>query len=268
MCPIEESDPAVDFESSEQRRNRRALQSRCASVVEKLARVVDRLALPTRFCVLSDIVKQHHARQRTRVDVGFQSLAGTSTAIAGMVGMDVDGVLDLARDFPGLYFETGQGAEVTNGAAEGVDMVTLEARTYGVARHIQQQTGVWTIVNDVAGFIGPEVFTTGAQLERACLEDCFMAKLHGLTMGLDVCATFHMGITPRELHTLTARIVERAHPAYLMGVAGNADPMLGYMTTSFREHPRLREECGTWVTPELRGPSAAIAGPGVLASIS
>ena len=215
---------------------------------EQLSRVVDRLALPTRFCVLSDIVKQHHARQRTRVDVGFQSLAGTSTAIAGMVGMDVDGVLDLARDFPGLYFETGQGSEVTNGAAGGVDMVTLEARTYGVARHIQQQTGAWTIVNDVAGFIGPEVFRTGAQLERACLEDCFMAKLHGLTMGLDVCATFHTGITPRELQTLTARIVERAYPAYLMAVAGNADPMLGYMTTSFREHPRLRESCGRRMT--------------------
>jgi ethanolamine ammonia-lyase large subunit len=215
---------------------------------EQLARVVDRLALPTRFCVLSDIVKQHRARHSTRVDVGFQSLAGTSTALAGMVGMDVDGVLDLARDFPGLYFETGQGSEVTNGAAEGVDMVTLEARTYGVARHIQRQTGVWTIVNDVAGFIGPEVFRTGAQLERACLEDCFMAKLHGLTMGLDVCATFHMGITPRELQMLTARVVERAHPAYLMAVAGNADPMLGYMTTSFREHPRLREGCGRRMT--------------------
>jgi len=198
--------------------------------------------------VLSDIVKQHRARQRTRVDVGFQSLAGTSTALTGMVGMDVDGVLDLARDFPGLYFETGQGAEVTNGAAEGIDMVTLEARTYGVARHLQQQTGVWTIVNDVAGFIGPEVFRTGAQLERACLEDCFMAKLHGLTMGLDVCATFHMGIAPRELHTLTARVVKRAHPAYVMAVAGNADPMLGYMTTSFREHPHLRESSGRRMT--------------------
>ena len=215
---------------------------------ELLARVIDRLALPTRFCVLSDIVKQHRARQRTRVDVGFQSLAGTSTALTGMVGMDVDGVLDLARDFPGLYFETGQGAEVTNGAAEGIDMVTLEARTYGVARHLQQQTGVWTIVNDVAGFIGPEVFRTGAQLERACLEDCFMAKLHGLTMGLDVCATFHMGIAPRELHTLTARVVKRAHPAYVMAVAGNADPMLGYMTTSFREHPHLRESSGRRMT--------------------
>src|SRR4029079_10929026 len=136
--------------------------------------------------------------------------------------------------------ETGQGSAVTNGAAEGVDMVTLESRAYGVARHIQSATGAWTIVNDVAGFIGPEVFKTAAQLERACLEDVVMAKLHGLTMGLDVCATFHMGISPRQLHQLTERIVDRGAPAYLMAVAGNADPMLGYLTTSFREHPRLR----------------------------
>jgi ethanolamine ammonia-lyase large subunit len=92
-------------------------------------------------------------------------------------------------------------------------------------------------VNDVAGFIGPEVFQTADQLERVCLEDVVMAKLHGLTMGLDVCATFHMGIAPSELRAVTKRVVERAAPAYLMAVAGNADPMLGYMTTSFREHP-------------------------------
>ncbi len=29
-----------------------------------------------------------------------------------------------------------------------------------------------------------------------------------------------------------------------MAVAGNADPMLGYLTTSFREHPRLRQQAG------------------------
>jgi ethanolamine ammonia-lyase large subunit len=207
---------------------------------ELLRSVVERLKLPTRYCVLSDIVKQSSARGRVKVDVGFQSLAGTSKALAGMVGLDVEGVLELARGFPGLYFETGQGAEVTNGAAEGADMVTLEARTYGVARHIGKRTGAWMIVNDVAGFIGPEVFRTGAQLLRACLEDTLMAKLHGLTMGLDVCSTFHMGIEPAELKRLTAEIVERAAPAYLMAVAGNADPMLGYLTTSFREHPQLR----------------------------
>lgn len=224
-----------------------------------LEQVVRRLALPTRYCVLSDIVKQHEARRQAAVDVGFQSLAGTSKALAGMVGLDVDGIADLAAAFGGLYFETGQGSAVTNDAAEGVDMVTLESRTYGVACHIRRRVaesreGVmpWTIVNDVAGFIGPEVFRTGEQLERACLEDAVMAKLHGLTMGLDVCATFHMGIAPLELRELTSRIAARAAPAYLMAVAGNADPMLGYLTTSFREHPRLRQQHHREMTTSMR----------------
>jgi ethanolamine ammonia-lyase large subunit len=220
---------------------------------ELLRSVVERLELPTRYCVLSDIVKQTSARAETRVDVGFQSLAGTSRALGGMVGMDVDGILDLARGFDGLYFETGQGAEVTNGAAEGLDMLTLEARTYGVARLIGQHTGSrWMIVNDVAGFIGPEVFRTGEQLLRACLEDSVMAKLHGLTMGLDVCSTFHMGIEPRELQLLTEQVARQAAPAYLMAVAGNTDPMLGYLTTSFREHPRLRRLTGRQISTPMR----------------
>ena len=217
-----------------------------------LRTLVERLELPTRYCVLSDIVKQSSARARVRVDVGFQSLAGTSKALGGMVGLDVGGVLDLARGFGGLYFETGQGSEVTNGAAEGVDMVTLEARSYGVARHIGRRTGAWMIVNDVAGFIGPEVFRTGGQLLRACLEDTVMAKLHGLTMGLDVCSTFHMGIEPGELRRLTREVVARAAPAYLMAVAGNADPMLGYLTTSFREHPSLRQHAGKQLSSPMR----------------
>jgi ethanolamine ammonia-lyase large subunit len=216
-----------------------------------LRTVVERLQLPTRYCVLSDIVKQATARQQTRVDVGFQSLAGTSRAIVGMVGLDVDGLLDLARGFGGLYFETGQGSAVTNQSAEGVDMVTLEARAYGVARHIRQQTGAWMIVNDVAGFIGPEVFRTGEQLTRACLEDMVMAKLHGITMGLDICATFHMGIDPTELQRLAETIVEQAAPAYLMAVAGNADPMLGYLTTSFRQHPRLRRHTNRQIASDM-----------------
>jgi ethanolamine ammonia-lyase large subunit len=223
-----------------------------------LRRVVDRLQLPTRYCVLSDIVKQTRARERAPVDVGFQSLAGTSKALAGMVGLDVDGILDLAGGFDGCYFETGQGSAVTNGAAEGVDMVTLEARAYGVARHIQGTTGAWTIVNDVAGFIGPEVFRTADQLQRACLEDVVMAKLHGLTMGLDVCATFHMGIAPAALQEATRRIVELAAPAYLMAVAGNADPMLGYLTTSFREHPQLRRLSGRGITTAMSKRLAAL----------
>jgi ethanolamine ammonia-lyase large subunit len=219
---------------------------------ELLRSVVERLELPTRYSVLSDIVKQTSARARSRVDVGFQSLAGTSRALSGMVGLDVDGLLDLARGFDGLYFETGQGSAVTNQAAEGVDMVTLEARAYGVARYLRQRTGAWTIVNDVAGFIGPEVFRTGDQLLRACLEDTMMAKLHGIMMGLDVCATFQMGIDPQQLQQLTAQIVDCAAPAYLMAVAGNADPMLGYLTTSFKEHPRIRGGTGRQVSSAMK----------------
>jgi ethanolamine ammonia-lyase large subunit len=141
-----------------------------------LQRIVKHLALPTRYCVLSDIVKQTSARERTRVDVGFQSLACTSKALRGMIGVDVDGLLELTRGFDGVYFETGQGSAVTNHAAGGVDMVTLEARNYGLARIIRRQTGSWMIVNDVAGFIGPEVFRSPDQLFRACLEDTMMAN--------------------------------------------------------------------------------------------
>ena len=227
-----------------------------------LERVIRRLELPTRFCVLSDIVKQREAQRYTHVDVGFQSLAGTSRTLVGMVGRDVADIAELARHFDGLYFETGQGSSVTNGTADGVDMVTLEARAYGVARHIRRtidekdraSAAPWMIVNDVAGFIGPEVFATADQLERACLEDTVMGKLHGLTMGLDVCSTFHMGITPQDLRALTRRIALSAAPAYLMAIAGDADPMLGYMTTASREHPRLRSHVrrGTTTAMEQR----------------
>ena len=226
-----------------------------------LERVVRRLDLPTRYCVLSDVVKQHEAQKHTRIDVVFQSLTGTSRALVGMAGLDVDGVLDLVRGFGALYFETGQGSEVTNGSAEGVDMVTLEARTYGLARHLRQEVGganrirpttrPWMIVNDVAGFIGPEVFKNAEQLERACLDYTVMAKLHGISMGLDVCATFHMGIAPSALRRLTERAVNRAAPAYLMSVPGNADPMLGYLTTSFREHPQLRRQVRRRMTSSM-----------------
>jgi len=214
--------------------------------------VRERLSLPTRYCVLSDIIKQAAAREReATVEVAFQSLAGTSAALRGMVGLDAPEVLELAREFPGLYFETGQGSEVTSGDAAGVDMVTLESRTYGLARHLRRESGAWTIVNDVSGFIGPEVFRTEEQLLRACLEDIVMAKLHGLTAGLDVCSTFHMGISPAALRGLTAWVVEQAAPAYLMAIPGNADPMLGLLTTSFREHPACRLRTGRTVTTPM-----------------
>ena len=71
-----------------------------------------------------------------------------------------------------MYFETGQGSEVSLEANEGVDEMTLEARTYGFGRHFQP-----FMVNNVSGFIGPETIYDGREVVRADLEDLFMGKI-------------------------------------------------------------------------------------------
>ena len=149
----------------------------------------------------------------------------------------------------GLYFETGQGSEFTNGAANGVDMMVLESRKYGFSRAVGaelakvQPRGAWLHVNDVAGFIGPEVFKTREQLVRCCLEDIAMGKLHGLTIGLDICTTLHMTVSLDDLDWCQDQIMP-ANPVYLIALPTKNDPMLGYLTTSFQDHVRLREKFG------------------------
>ncbi|ORZ36280.1 ethanolamine ammonia lyase large subunit-domain-containing protein [Catenaria anguillulae PL171] len=190
------------------------------------------------------------------VRVAFQSIGGT-TAVNRVFGVTVDSLLAHARSIPvssttGLYFETGQGSAVTNNAAHGIDMVTCESRAHGLARALRRATGHWCIVNTVAGFIGPEVFKTRAQLVRACLEDVTMGKLHGLTFGLDICSTYHMGCTLDDMQQVQDEVL-RAGPGFYMSVAGRNDPMLSYITTGFRDHPRLRETFGVRGTDEMRG---------------
>ncbi len=177
----------------------------------------------------------------------FQSIAGNDET-NGVFGISADQLMDYARarktQSYGLYLEAGQGSEVTNGKSQGVDMGTLESRKYGLSRALKVAQGgenSWMVVNDVAGFIGPEVFKTKEQLVRVALEDTIMGKLHGLTMGLDVCSTFHMPITPQDLKWAVDHIVP-ANPAYLMALPTQNDPMLSYNTTSFQEHVRIREQ--------------------------
>lgn len=219
-----------------------------------LAGVIKRLNLPTRWCVLSDMIKQTLARERgAQVDLGFQSLAGTSSAIKGVVGLQVKDILELSGGFPGLYFEVGMGLEVTNGADVGVDMRTLTSRAAGLIRYIQRTTGKWTVGNTVTNFIGPEVLRTESQLFRAGVEDVFMLKMHGITGGIDVCAPFHMRIHSDRLRALTEKIVEAVRPAFIMSVANNGiDPMLGYMSTPPRAYPSI------WVQKEYRQPASAM----------
>jgi ethanolamine ammonia-lyase large subunit len=227
-----------------------------AAVEKALRDVVDTFNLQDviPWCVLAHIDVQAEVGRGYpgAVAVLFQSLAGTDDCNK-IFDITIEKIMKHAASQKGerygLYFETGQGSEFTNGADNGVDMMVLEARKYGFSRAVTMQLakvqprGAWVHVNDVAGFIGPEVFKTREQLVRCCLEDLVMGKLHGITIGLDICSTLHMGVTLDDLDWCQDRIMP-ANPAYLMSLPTKNDPMLSYLTTAFQDHVRLREKFG------------------------
>lgn len=205
-------------------------------------------------CVLShiDVQAQVEQIQPGTTGIWFQSLAGTVGANQTF-DLSIEKMQDHLSGRTGpyaLYAETGQGADFTNGHGAGFDMVLHEARKYGFLRALNMDivsknagSAPWVHVNDVAGFIGPEVFKTKEQLVRCCLEDTVMGKLHGLTIGLDVCSTLHMDVSLDDLTWCIDQIMP-ANPAYLMALPTKNDPMLSYLTTSFSDHVRIREKFG------------------------
>jgi ethanolamine ammonia-lyase large subunit len=215
-------------------------------------------------CVLSHIDVQAEV-ERTHpgsTALWFQSIGGCDDANRTF-DISTEKMLNYAGSRTGqfaFYFETGQGADFTNGHGHGFDMVLHEARKYGFARALSRRVaqarstsdGPWVHLNDVAGFIGPEVFRTREQLVRCCLEDIVMGKLHGLCIGLDVCSTLHMDVTLDDLDWCLDQILP-ANPAYLMALPTKIDPMLGYLTTGFQDHVRLREKFGYKVDDRMWG---------------
>lgn len=226
-------------------------------------------------CVLAhvDVQAEVERRHPGSTALWFQSLAGVADANRTF-DLDVAKMKAHAatRTGPyGLYFETGQGADGTNGHGKGFDMVLHESRKYGFARALKAEVAAaraaagtpgepWVHVNDVAGFIGPEVFRTREQLVRVCLEDTVMGKLHGLTIGLDVCSTLHMEVSLDDLTWCLDQVMP-ANPAYLMALPTRNDPMLSYLTTSYQDHVRIREKFGYKVDDRM---VAFFAGLGVL----
>lgn len=216
-------------------------------------------------CVLAhvDVQAEVERTQPGSTGIWFQSIAGSDAANATF-DISVRKMLDYAdgrNGRYGLYFETGQGADFTNGHGHGYDMVLHESRKYGFARALAQRVGAaqarsgsknapWVHLNDVAGFIGPEVFRSREQLVRCCLEDIVMGKLHGLCLGLDVCSTLHMDVSLDDLDWCLDRIMP-ANPAYLMALPTKIDPMLGYLTTGFQDHVRLRKKFGYRVNDRM-----------------
>ena len=58
-----------------------------------------------------------------------------------------------------MYFETGQGSELSSEGHNGADQLTMEARCYGLAKKYNP-----FLVNTVVGFIGPEYLYDGHKL--------------------------------------------------------------------------------------------------------
>jgi ethanolamine ammonia-lyase large subunit len=206
------------------------------------------------WCVLAHVDIQAEAEKKNPgvTALWFQSLAGVDAANRTF-GISIDSMMIYAKargiSRYGLYYETGQGADFTNGAGEGFDMVVHESRKYGFVRALEQELakvqprGAYSHVNDVAGFIGPEVFKTREQLVRCCLEDIAMGKLHGLCIGLDICSTLHMPVSLSDLDWCIDQIMP-ANPAYLMALPTKNDPMLSYLTTGYQDHVRVRYKFG------------------------
>ena len=215
---------------------------------------MDKWGIPTQACVLAHVTTQMKAQELgAPIDVFFQSIAGPQ-ATNEAFGIDA-ALLAEAREAARLggtslgpnfmYFETGQGSELSLEADEGVDEMTLEARTYGFGRHFQP-----FMVNNVSGFIGPETIYDGREVVRADLEDLFMGKFHGLPMGIAPCYTNHMNADQND-QEMGTMLCAMAGSFYFMGVPGGDDVMLNYQDTSYHDDATVREVLGLRPLPEF-----------------
>lgn len=225
-----------------------------ARLLEMTHEVITRWEIPTQNCVLAHVSTQMEAmRHGAPLGLVFQSLSGSQKGCESF-GIDV-GMLDEAHAMAKryavatgpnfMYFETGQGAELSADAHHGADQVVMEARCYGLAKRYDPFQ-----VNTVVGFIGPEYLYDSTQIARAGLEDHFMGKLTGLSMGCDVCYTNHARSTQNENENL-AVLLAAAGVNFIMGIPMGDDSMLSYQTTSFHDAPSLRQLLGLRPLPEF-----------------
>ncbi len=215
---------------------------------------IEEWKIPTQQCVLAHVTTQMECiKQGAPVGLVFQSIAGSQRGNESF-GVSVS-MLDEAHELikkyttskgPNLmYFETGQGSELSADAHHGADQVTMEARCYGLAKRYKP-----LLVNTVVGFIGPEYLYDNKQVIRAGLEDHFMGKLTGISMGCDACYTNHMKADQNDIENL-AVLLTAAGCNYFMGVPMGDDIMLNYQCTSYHDAASLRETLKLRPAPEF-----------------
>ena len=230
--------------------------------VESVARILksfdefkNKWEVPTQICVLAHVTTQTEAADKLNapIDLLFQSIAGSqkgNEAFGLNAQMLQDGREMMLKKGTStgpnvMYFETGQGSELSSEAHNGWDQVTMEARCYGFAKKYDP-----FIVNTVVGFIGPEYLYDSKQVTRAGLEDHFMGKLSGLPMGCDCCYTNHMKADQNDMENLSM-LLAAAGCTYIMGVPEGDDCMLMYQCTGYHEAAALREILGLRPTKEF-----------------
>lgn len=224
-------------------------------ILRRFQEIKEHWAIPTQICVLAHVTAQMKAVEAgAPCDLIFQSIAGSQKGNEAF-GFNAQTIADAqalmlqkgTAEGPNvLYFETGQGSELSSDAHFDTDQVTMEARCYGFARHFSP-----FLVNTVVGFIGPEYLYDARQVTRAGLEDHFMGKLLGVSMGCDCCYTNHMKADQNDIENL-ASLLTMAGCNYFMGIPHGDDIMLSYQTTGFRDTAALREITGKTAIPEFQ----------------
>ena len=227
-----------------------------AKILHRFQEIKEHWQIPTQICVLAHVTAQMQAlKQGAPMDLIFQSIAGSqkgNEAFGFSAATLEEARQMLLRDGTAegpnvMYFETGQGSELSSLAHYDTDQVTMEARCYGFAKRFSP-----FLVNTVVGFIGPEYLYDARQVTRAGLEDHFMGKLTGISMGCDCCYTNHMKADQNDIENL-ASLLTLAGCNYFRGIPHGDDIMLNYQTTGFRETAALREITGkTAIAPFQR----------------
>lgn len=213
------------------------------NVLNLFQEIKETYQIPTQNCVLGHVTTQMEAvKKGAPADMIFQSIAGSEKGNTAF-GLNA-AMLYEARDLmlkegtatgPNvMYFETGQGSELSSDAHHGVDQVTMEARCYGFAKQFDP-----FLVNTVVGFIGPEYLYDSKQVTRAGLEDHFMGKLTGISMGVDACYTNHMKADQNDIENL-AVLLGAAGCNYLVTIPQGDDIMLNYQCPGYHEAATLR----------------------------
>jgi ethanolamine ammonia-lyase large subunit len=216
--------------------------------------VINKHSIPTQGCVLAHISTQMEAvRKGAPAGLLFQSICGSEKGLKefGISLEMLDEAAEVGRHYSSvaggncLYFETGQGSALSANAHHGADQVTMEARNYGLARHYQP-----FIVNTVVGFIGPEYLYNSREILRAALEDHFMGKLSGISMGCDCCYTNHADADQNSNESLVM-LLASAGCNFVIAMAMGDDIMLNYQTCSFHDIAMVRQTLGLRPAPEF-----------------